>query len=164
MKKKEEKKQAADDDEDDDEKKTKVEDYRYFQSIATLGISIIALGEDLGTTMTLRMFNHLIQYGNIRVKRAVPLALAMISVSNPLLEISDTLSKLSHDSDDIVAQNAIFALGIIGAGTNNARIARMLRALTQYYQKDADHLYIIRIAQGLIHLGKGLLTIKCLSF
>jgi len=158
--KKEEKKQA-DDDDDDDDKKNKEEDYRYFQSIATLGISIIALGEDLGTTMTLRMFNHLIQYGNIRVKRAVPLALAMISVSNPLLEISDTLSKLSHDHDEYVSRNAIFGLGIIGAGTNNARIARMLRSLTNYYQKDADHLYMIRIAQGLIHLGKGLLTVKC---
>ena len=158
----EEKKQAAQEEEDDDdEKKNKEEDYRYFQSIATLGISIIALGEDLGTTMSLRMYNHLIQYGNIRVKRAVPLALAMISVSNPLLEISDTLSKLSHDHDEFVSRNAIFALGIIGAGTNNARIARMLRALTQYYQKDADHLYMIRVAQGLIHLGKGLLTIKC---
>merc|ERR1719150_793523 len=111
--------------------------------------------------MSLRMYNHLIQYGSIRVKRAVPLALAMMSVSNPLLEISDVLSKLSHDHDEYVSKNAIFALGIIGAGTNNARIARMLRQLTQYYQKEANHLYIIRIAQGLIHLGKGLLTIKC---
>merc|ERR1712087_925167 len=67
----------------------------------------------------------------------------------------------SHDNDEFVTRNAILALGIIGAGTNNARIARMLRALTTYYQKDADHLYMIRIAQGLIHLGKGLLTIKC---
>jgi len=142
-------------------KKNKKDDYRYFQSIATLGISIISLGEDLGTTMSLRMYNHLIQYGSIRVKRAVPLALAMMSVSNPLLEISDTLSKLSHDNDECVSKNAIFALGIIGAGTNNARIARMLRDLTAYYSKEADHLYIIRIAQGLIHLGKGLLTIKC---
>eukprot|EP01083_Nonionella_stella_P132487 402806_1 len=155
------KQQAKDDDDDENEKKNKTDDYRYYQSIATLGISIIALGEDLGSTMCLRMFNHLIQYGNIRVKRAVPLALAMISVSNPLLEISDTLSKLSHDHDEFVSRNAIFALGIIGAGTNNARIARMLRSLTQYYGKEPDHLYMIRIAQGLIHLGKGLLTIKC---
>merc|ERR1712032_272972 len=107
------------------------------------------------------MFNHLIQYGNVRVKRAVPLALAIISVSNPKLEVSDVLSKLSHDNDEFVTRNAILALGIIGAGTNNARIARMLRALTTYYAKEADHLYVIRIAQGMIHLGKGLLTLKC---
>merc|ERR1711971_361199 len=159
--KKEEKKSQDDDDDEDEDAKNKRDDYRYFQSIATLGISIISLGEDLGTTMSLRMYNHLIQYGNIRVKRAVPLALAMMSVSNPLLPISDTLSKLSHDNDECVSKNAIFALGLVGAGTNNARIARMLRDLTEYYAEEADHLYIIRIAQGLVHLGKGLLTLKC---
>merc|ERR1712130_676499 len=90
--------------EEKDGEKKSVDDYRYYQSIATLGISIIALGEDLGSTMCLRMFNHLIQYGNIRVKRSVPLALAIISVSNPLLEISDILSKLSHDHDDYVSK------------------------------------------------------------
>eukprot|EP01083_Nonionella_stella_P218964 784725_1 len=70
---KKEEKKAADDDDDDEDIKNKTDDYRYYQSIATLGISIIALGEDLGSTMCLRMFNHLIQYGNIRIKRAVPL-------------------------------------------------------------------------------------------
>ena len=31
------------------------------------------------------------------------------------------LSKLSHDSDDELAQRAIIALGLIGCGTNNSR-------------------------------------------
>jgi 26S proteasome regulatory complex component len=51
----------------------------------------------------------------------VPLALGLISVSNPKLSILDTLSKFSHDSDSEVAHNAIFAMGLVGAGTNNAR-------------------------------------------
>jgi hypothetical protein len=42
-------------------------------------------------------------------------------VSNPKLSILDTLSKFSHDSDSEVAHNAIFAMGLVGAGTNNAR-------------------------------------------
>lgn len=142
-------------------KKKKVkEDFRFFQSVAVLGISLIALGEEIGNDMALRMFNHFIQYGNVRVKRAAPLALGLLCVSNPKMEVSDVLSKLSHDHDDQVAQNAILALGLIGAGTNNARIASMLRALTTYYGKDADHVYLIRIAQGLLHMGKGLLTIQ----
>jgi 26S proteasome regulatory subunit N1 len=118
------------------------------------------MGEELGSDMCLRMFNHLIQYGNKRVKRSVPLALALSSIGYPNLQISDVLSKLSHDQDDIVSRNAILSLGLIASGTNNARIARMLRALTEYYGKDADHLYMIRIAQGLVHMGKGLLTMK----
>ena len=56
------------------------------------------------------------------IRRAVPLALALTSVSNPKLNLLDTLSKFSHDSDAEVAQNAIFGLGMIGAGTNNARL------------------------------------------
>lgn len=49
--------------------------------------------------MALRSFNHLMQYGEPVVKRAVPLALALLSASNPQLTVVDTLSKLSHDSD-----------------------------------------------------------------
>ena len=41
---------------------------------------------------------HLVQYGDPNVRRAVPLALSMLSISNPgQASIVDTLSKLSHD-------------------------------------------------------------------
>lgn len=42
---------------------------------------------------------------------------------------------------------AIFALGLIGAGTNNSRIAQMLRGLASYYHKEPNTLFIVRIAQ-----------------
>jgi len=48
----------------------------------------------------------------------VPLALGLMSVSNPKLQILDTLSKFSHDSDPEVTQNSIFAMGLVGAGTS----------------------------------------------
>lgn len=57
-----------------------------------------------------------LRYGEAAIKRAVPLALGLISVSNPKLQILDTLSKFSHDSDPEVAHNAILAMGIAGAG------------------------------------------------
>lgn len=50
------------------------------------------------------------------IKRAVPLALALLSASNPKLQILDTLSKFSHDSDSEVSANSILAMGIVGAG------------------------------------------------
>jgi len=50
------------------------------------------------------------------IKRAVPLALALVSASNPRLQVLDVLSKFSHDSDAEVAHNAILAMGIVGAG------------------------------------------------
>ncbi len=42
------------------------------------------------------------------------MALGLISVSNPQLNILDTLTKFSHDSDPEVAHNSILGLGLIG--------------------------------------------------
>lgn len=80
-------------------------------------------------------------------------------MSNPKLSILDTLSKLSHDNDLEVAQNAIFAMGLVASGTNNARLAQQLRSLSQYYAKDAATLFLVRLTQGLVHLGKGTMTL-----
>ena len=65
-------------------------------------------------------------YGEPVIRKAIPLALGLLSASNPQLPILDTLSKYSRDNDLQVALNAIFAMGIVGAGTNNARLAQML--------------------------------------
>merc|ERR1712150_148113 len=108
----------------------------------------------------LRAFNHLLQYGEPIIKRSIPLALALLSASNPRLQVIDILSKLSHDHDVEVAHNSIFAMGVVGAGTNNARLASMLRQLALYYHKDANNLFMVRLTQGLIHLGKGTLTVS----
>jgi len=50
------------------------------------------------------------------IRRSVPLGLALLSASNPKLQVIDILSKFSHDHDAEVAHNAIFAMGIVGAG------------------------------------------------
>ena len=68
------------------------------------------------TNYTFRHFGHLLRYCEPAIRRAVPLALGLISVSNPQLNILDTLTKFSHDTDTEVAHNSIFALGLIGAG------------------------------------------------
>lgn len=86
-------------------------------------------------------------YGDPVIRKSVPLALGLLSASNPQLAILDTLSKYSHDNDLEVALNAIFALGLVGAGTNNAKLAQMLRQLAGYYQKEQDCLFVVRVAQ-----------------
>ncbi|WFD28431.1 proteasome regulatory particle base subunit [Malassezia nana] len=126
-----------------------------YQSYAVLAIALIAMGEDVGAEMTLRHMSHLMHYGDPVIRRTVPLALALLNPSNPVITILDTLSKYSHDSDLDVALNAIFAMGLVGAGTNNARLAQRLRQLASYYAKEPDCLFIVRVAQGLVHMGKG---------
>lgn len=146
---------------DKDKKDSKEEkDLSSRQAIAVLGIALISMGEDIGSEMAFRTFGHLLRYCEPVIRRAVPLALGLISVSNPKLSILDTLSKFSHDSDAEVAHNAIFAMGLVGAGTNNARLAAMLRQLAQFHAKDPNNLFMVRIAQGLTHLGKGTLTLS----
>ncbi|XP_076634499.1 regulatory particle non-ATPase 1 [Colletes latitarsis] len=157
---KEDKSDSKDKDKKEEKKEDKEKDLSSRQAIAVLGIALIAMGEEIGTEMAYRTFGHLLRYCEPVIRRSVPLALGLISVSNPKLNILDTLSKFSHDSDPEVAHNAIFAMGLVGAGTNNARLAAMLRQLAQFHAKDPNNLFMVRIAQGLTHLGKGTLTLS----
>ena len=126
---------------------------------ATMGVALLSMSEDIGQEMALRLFSHLMYYGGEEIRRSVPLALGILYASHPTTNIMDTLSKYSHDHDKGVAVNAILAMGIVGAGTNHAKLAQMLRQLSSYYQKDADCLFMTRIAQGLVHLGKGTMSV-----
>lgn len=129
------------------------------QSVAVLGIALVTMGESIGSTMAIRAFDHLLQYGELPVRRAVPLALALLNISNPEYTIVDTLSRLTHDTDMEVAAGATLALGLVSAGTNNSRVAGLLRQLSEFYNREANNLFMVRIAQGLLHMGKGLMTI-----
>ncbi|KAK2579619.1 hypothetical protein KPH14_011549 [Odynerus spinipes] len=157
---KEDKSDRKDKEKKEEKKEEKEKDLSSRQAIAVLGIALIAMGEEIGAEMAYRTFGHLLRYCEPVIRRSVPLALGLISVSNPKLNIIDTLSKFSHDSDPEVAHNAIFAMGLVGAGTNNARLAAMLRQLALFHSKDPNNLFMVRISQGLTHLGKGTLTLS----
>jgi len=142
--------------EDSDDKKGD----ELLQAYAVIGLGLVAMGEEVGQEMVLRQFGHLMHYGEANIRKAVPLAMGLISPSNPQMKVYDTLSRYSHDNDNDVAINAIFSMGLLGAGTNNARLAQLLRQLASYYHRDAETLFMVRIAQGLLHMGKGTLSIN----
>ena len=142
-----------------DEKKD-VSGDQLVQAYAVIGLALVAMGEDVGQEMVLRQFGHLMHYGEANIRKAVPLAMGLISPSNPQMKVYDTLSRYSHDNDLDVAVNAIFAMGLLGAGTNNARLAQLLRQLASYYHRDPSALFMVRIAQGLLHMGKGTLSVN----
>ena len=142
--------------EDSDDKKGD----ELIQTYAVLGLSLISMGEEVGQEMVLRQFGHLMHYGEANIRKAVPLAMGLISPSNPQMKVYDTLSRYTHDNDNDVAINAIFAMGLLGAGTNNARLAQLLRQLASYYHRDQHSLFMVRIAQGLVHMGKGTMSIN----
>lgn len=82
------------------------------------------------------------------IRRTVPLAIGLLRVSNPEVATMDLLYKLAYDSDEEVSMSAIFALGLIGAGTNNSKLAGNLRQLAAGSQSPSrqDTLFVIRIA------------------
>ncbi|RPB29371.1 26S proteasome regulatory complex, non-ATPase subcomplex, Rpn1 subunit [Terfezia boudieri ATCC MYA-4762] len=131
-----------------------------YQTYAVLGLALIAMGEDIGSEMALRQFGHLMHYGEPVIRKSVPLAMGLLSASNPQMKVYDTLSRYSHDNDIDVAMNAILAMGLVGAGTNNARLAQLLRQLASYYHRDMNSVFMVRIAQGLLHMGKGTLSVN----
>lgn len=125
-----------------------------------MSIAMIAMGEEVGSEMVIRTCDHLLQYTELPIKRAVPLMLAVLHVSDPDYSIVDTLSRLTHHEDEQISQNAIMGLGVISAGTNNSRVAGLLRQLSDFYSKEAGHMFCVRISQGLLHMGKGLMSIS----
>jgi 26S proteasome regulatory subunit N1 len=129
------------------------------QTAACLCLAMVAMGEELSVQLAARMADHLLAYGDAAVRRGVPLALALCHISDPAYEVVDTLSRLSHDPHEETAQAAIFAMGLVGAGTNNSRIAGLLRTLATFYKNEPAQLFVTRIAQGLLHMGKGLVTL-----
>ncbi|XP_070164472.1 26S proteasome non-ATPase regulatory subunit 2 [Polyergus mexicanus] len=131
------------------------------QAIASLGVGVVGLGEGKENS---RIFGQVGRYGPTPARRAMPLAMALSSLSNADPAVLDVLNKYSHDQDADVALNAIFALGLVGAGTNNARLATMLRQLAAYHAKNPSHLFLVRISQGLVHLGKGTLSLSPLRY
>ena len=46
-----------------------------------------------GQEMVLRHFSHLMHYGEPHIRRAVPLAMGLVSASNPEMKVFDTLSR-----------------------------------------------------------------------
>lgn len=130
------------------------------QSVAVIGLSLIAIGEEMGSEMLIRSFNHFLQFGDESVKKTVSLALALLNLSNPKVTVVDSLTKFCYDKNKEIAMNAIFSLGLVSAGTNHSRVAGLLRNLAGYYSEETNPLFIVRISQGLLHLGKGMLTLN----
>jgi len=130
------------------------------QAASVICIALLAISEEIGNDMVLRTMHHILQYCELNVKRAIPIALALMSISNPKIQIVELLSKLAHDEDAEMSRRAIFALGIVGAGTNNSKVSQILKGLSHYYTKDQSHVFLVRIATGMLFCGKGLVTLS----
>jgi 26S proteasome regulatory subunit N1 len=67
-----------------------------FQAAAVLGLALVANREEIGRQMLLRTFDHLMQYGELVVRRSVPLAMGLLHISEPDLTVMVLLTLLFY--------------------------------------------------------------------
>lgn len=67
----------------------------------------------------------------------------MVVVFESILVVISSVTYRTEKLFVWMQQAAVISLGLIGAGTNNARIAGMLRNLSSYYYKDACLLFCV---------------------
>ena len=107
---------------------------------------------------------RILKFANINAQRVVPLLLVLTSLSNPKAELIDVLSKLALHIDESISFNAILALGLVGCGTQNFRIAGILRHIIEfkcYSEEKIDHvIFAAQLAFGLLNAGKGAVAIS----
>ncbi|MES1901891.1 MAG: 26S proteasome non-ATPase regulatory subunit 2 [Paramarteilia canceri] len=155
-----------DDEKDDSDSEEKTEDkHKNFhynsRDLAVLGMVIIALGENVGCEMMVRLISQLTRYGDYRVKSAIPMALALLNISKPSMSALQMLTKYTHDSVNAVSISAMIALGLVSAGTNNAKYSQTIKSFkaTSAAQKDSVISSILNLSLGLCYMGKGALSI-----
>lgn len=49
--------------------------------------------------MAMRLLTHILHFGKAEKKRIVPIAYALLSISNPKINVMDILSKMAYDTD-----------------------------------------------------------------
>lgn len=57
------------------------------QGPAVIGLAMVAMSEELGLDMEIRSLERVLQYGEQNIRRAVPLALGLLCISNPKVSI-----------------------------------------------------------------------------
>jgi 26S proteasome regulatory subunit N1 len=130
------------------------------QAISLIGMALISIGEKVGIKMLFRNIHHILQYCEKGLKAVAPIMLSLLGIMDPSIQVTDLLYKLCFEEDKEMALRAIFGLGLIGSGSNNSRIATLLRNLFDYYTGDNDYLYVIKLALGLLYAGKGLVGLN----
>ena len=130
-----------------------------------MGISLITFGEEVGSKMAHRIFFHILQEADTSAKKMIPLAFALLSQSDPKMEIIQVFDQIKHTKLSELIPNMIVSLGIIGAGTNNTRITSVLQELRQSYKTGPGYVMkAINLARGLLGLGKGTLCLNALRY
>ncbi|CAL5995763.1 26S_proteasome non-ATPase regulatory subunit 2 [Hexamita inflata] len=128
-------------------------------TLFVIGLGLLTGDDQITNQMVSRFAERILKFANINAQRAVPFLLALTSLSNPKPELVDDLSKLALHTDKTISFNALIALGLIGCGTQNFKIAGVLRHSIEskcYSEDNIEHVILgAQLAFGLLNAGKG---------
>ncbi|EOB13658.1 26S proteasome regulatory subunit rpn1 [Nosema bombycis CQ1] len=130
------------------------------ESLAILSCSLIGMGDEVAFQMVSRIATSSLLLESSHLKSVLPLCYALLYTSNPQPSVIDVLEKSLNSGDSNVVIPTIFALGVIGGGTVNGRIQKILDQQFSYFYKDPKASSVLKISQGLLSLGKGMGTLS----
>jgi hypothetical protein len=144
-----------------------------YLELGIIGISLLTIGDIIASQMTMRIYGYFLLSPNLEIRRITTLAVGLLYISNPSTIACDFMIKLTNNIDWIIIRNAVFSLGLIGAGSGNNRIYMSLKCLADYYSNKIENfeqmtkllkssfyifslkiqslMFVIRIAQGLVN-------------
>lgn len=134
------------------------------ESFGLLSCALVAMGDETSVQMVARIVSSSLLLDSPHLRSVLPLCYSILYPSNPQVNVLDLLEKSLNIGETNCVMSTILSLGLIGAGTLNSRIAKVLDQQYSYYYKDSKILATLKIAQGLVSLGKGLLSISPLYF
>ncbi|KAL7722527.1 19S cap proteasome S2 subunit [Entamoeba marina] len=127
---------------------------------AILGVALALMSDEFSTDLSCRLIEEVQRYGESSIKKFIPFALALTSLGKAKIPLLEQLTRLAHGSDLVAARNAVLSIGLVSAGTLATRAISLLDHLAAFFVNDAKSLYCVKIAQGLVHLGKGAIGIS----
>lgn len=146
------------DDRKDEKTPTELVHDNIIKGLILLSITLISLNDTHTRTIAKNLLSEQITRDKSNI---IPLCLSLLYASEPDVEIVDAFSRSINGSQPI---NTILGLGIVGAGTNNTRIQNLLETQYAYHAKNTKISSMLKIAQGLVCLGKGTLSLSPLAY
>jgi 26S proteasome regulatory subunit N1 len=136
----------------------------FLESLGLLSCSLVAIGDDLTTQMVARIVSSSLLLDSPHLRSVLPLCYSLLYPSNPQPTILDLLERSLNIGETNCVMSTLLSLGIIGAGSLNNRIIRILDQQYSFYYKDHKVLSVLKMAQGLVSMGKGLVTLSPLYY
>ncbi|TBU12896.1 regulatory subunit of 26S proteasome [Hamiltosporidium tvaerminnensis] len=129
-----------------------------------ISIALISMGDDLCVKMVFRLLTSSCLLESGYVKQMVNICLALLFPSTCDLDVIDFIGKQIHSPDEDIMLSAIGSLGVIGSGSNNSKISNLYESLYSYHGKNLKVIFLVKVVQGLLHLGKGIYGLKCWGY